>query len=130
MSDFEQGSGGLQNNSRFSLSYMKQDEVMAVLFVDYKEGKVQVINYTDDIIGKPFGVNIAPDLTDFEEFLKERCFPEERYDKKLILRVLGLDYFEPLHIVRITHGRMVDDCYWIKFEGEDLQYERDIKFRD
>ena len=118
----------MQTDKIIRLSYMKQDKNMADICVDYKESKVEVTNYTDDIIGKPFGVNQSPNLEDFNEFLKERCFPEERYDKKLILRVLGLDYFEPLHIVRKTHGRMVEDCYWIKFEGEELQYELDIKF--
>ena len=118
----------MKTNPIIQLSFMKQDAKMADITVDYANNKVDVVNYTDDIIGRPFGVNKTPTIKDFEDFLADRCFPAERYDKKLILKVLGLDYYEPLHIVRKTHGRMVEDCYWIKFEGEDLQYERDIKF--
>jgi len=117
-----------QASNIIKFQYMKQNRVMADVTADYASKKVTVVNYTDDNVGKPFGVNTAPTVADFEAFLEDRCFPKARYDSKLILETLGLDWYEPLLIVKKTHGRMVDDCYWLKFEGEDLEYERDIKF--
>lgn len=40
----------------------------------------------------------------------------------MLLKLVGLDCYDPFQIVKITHGAMVDDVFWIRFEGEDLTW--------
>jgi len=108
--------------------YMCKNDCVADVEFDSK--KVKVINYTDDIINRPFGLNESPDLEDLEYFLESRCFPRSRANCKQLLRDLGLHCYDPLSICLITHGRQWDDYNWLLFEGEVLDYERDIKLRD
>jgi putative transcriptional regulator len=109
---------------------MCRDAVMADVTVDYRSKSVHCVNHTEKMILRPFGIRNAPTIRDFERFLESRCFPRERRNCKQLLDDLGLDYYTPLGIVRKTHGRQMEDYCWIRFEGEKLDYERDIKLRD
>ena len=109
--------------------YMHRNDCMADVELDAKN-KVTVINKTDVIINRPFGINEKPTLKDLDVFFEERCFPKARANCKQLLNDLGLDFYDPLAIVVKTHGRQWDDYNWIKFEGETLDYETDIKLRD
>ena len=110
--------------------YMNKDAVMADVVVDRGNRSVTCVNYTDDITLRPFGRRTDPTREDFIDFLESRCFPRERRNCKQLLADLGLKDYVPLSIVEKTHGRQLEDFCWIKFEGEDLDYERDIKLRD
>lgn len=55
-----------------------------------------------------------------------RCFEEGRPDKDEILESMGLSQYSPLDIVRHTHGHTNRDDLWVRFEGEDLEYFKDI----
>lgn len=102
--------------------YMWEDEICTEIIL--KKGlKVEFTNYTDMIWRRAFGVREEATYEDFQEFLKERCFPKERGNCKEILEGLGLDFYEPFEIVQKTHGVMGCDSNWIKFEGEDLKYK-------
>lgn len=57
---------------------------------------------------------------------KSRCFEEGRPDKDEILESMGLKSYSPLDIVRRTHGHTNRDDMWVRFEGEDLEYFKDI----
>ena len=106
--------------------YMKYDEVVTHVVANVKEGKFDFVNYTDDKIDKAFGYRETITEKDFNDFLEYRCFPKERANCKDILKGLGLEKvgYNPLSIVRITHGVMVHDRYWIRFKGEEnLVYE-------
>lgn len=98
--------------------------------IEADANKVSVVNYTDDVIKMPFGLKEDITIKDLEEFLEERCFPKERLNCKQLLEDLGLDYYEPLNIIKRTHGSLHDDYMWLQFEGENLDYEREIKIRD
>ena len=110
--------------------YMYKDIVAADVVVDYRNKQVSCVNYTEDITLRPFGTVTELSMRDFERLLENRCFPRERRNCKQLLADLGLEYYTPLGIVRKTHGRQLEDFSWIRFEGEDLDYERDIKLRD
>ena len=111
--------------------YMFRDEVMADVEVDYeKPFSIKVKNYTEDNLYKPFGIRDNPTMEDFDDFLVSRCFPKERRNCKQLLKDLGLINYSPYLIVRKTHGRQLEDYLWIKFEGETVDYEKDIKLRD
>ena len=110
--------------------YMCRDAVMADVVVNRHNKRITCVNYTDDITLRPFGCRQSPVMEDFARFLESRCFPRERRNCGQLLADLGIDYYSPLDIVRKTHGRQLEDYCWIRFEGEDLDYEHDIKLRD
>lgn len=112
------------------LQVMWKDKKTADIEADLIKGKIKVTNYTDKYMMLPFGLNENPNRQDFEDFLEDRCFPKERFNCKQLLEDLDLDFYDPLAIIEKTHGRQFEDYMWIKFEGEELEYERDIKLRD
>jgi hypothetical protein len=61
-------------------------------------------------------------------FFSDHIFPETRFDAKKTLMAPGLEKYDVLAIVKITHGLNWDDFNWVKFVGEKLDYE-DIKAR-
>lgn len=109
--------------------YMYKDEILAHVKITEEPFKCEVINFTDIIILRPFGVNENPSLQDLLDFYESRCFPKERRNCQELLEDFGLDEYIPSQIILKTHGRQLEDFCWIKFEGEDLEYERDIKLR-
>ena len=118
------------NNNDLVFQYMCKDAVMADVIVDRLNLRVTCVNHTEDITLLPFGRRTSPTMEDFANFLLSRCFPRERRNCEQLLGDLGLDHYTPIGIVRKTHGRQLEDYCWIRFEGEDLEYERDIKLRD
>ena len=110
--------------------YMERDQVTADVEVDYITMTVKYKPYTDDVYALPFGVNLQPGIVDVSRFFESRCFPKERRNCKQLLEDLGLESYIPLDIVRKTHGRQLEDYCWIRFEGEVLDYEKDIKLRN
>ena len=110
--------------------YMERNQVTADVEVDYAAKKVKYTPYTENVYALPFGVRKNPTITDVTRFFESRCFPKERRNCKQLLEDLGLEEYIPLDIVRKTHGRQLEDYCWIKFEGEELDYEKDIKLRD
>ena len=114
---------------RIKFDFMCKDRVLASVEADYEAKTVSALNFTDDPVERPFGVRENPTIADLNSFFKNRCFPEERYNRKAILKALEVDCYDPFLIVQKTHGRQLDDYMWIKFEGEELDYERDIKLR-
>jgi len=115
---------------QLKFQYMHKDTVLADVVFDRQNRSISCINYTDDITLRPFGRRAEPTPEDFLDFLESRCFPRERRNCKQLLADLDLTEYVPLSIVRKTHGRQLEDYCWIKFEGEELDYERDIKLRD
>ena len=106
---------------RWSFDVMHRDtlcthvDVMSDLNIEFK-------NFTDDIFITAFGREKEVDFTMLEEFFESRCFERGRADKDELLRGLGLNSYEPLDIARITHGVLIDDFTWIRFEGETLTW--------
>lgn len=96
------------------MDYMCKDELCTAILVDFKRQKIAAYNETDNVIHRAFGIKVKPNWEDFEEFLEERCFPRTRDHMRLILRDLGLDFYDPLSIVEKTKGRMAEDLQWIK----------------
>ena len=98
------------------LWYMYGENVCTLIDVNEQEQKVKVKNYTDKIMFRAFGVVEAPDYNQYLEFLKSRCFPESRDKMKLILKDLGLPFYDPILIIEKTEGRMAEDDFWIRIE--------------
>ena len=96
------------------LTYMYKQHPCTVIDVNFLDQKVSIQNKTADIIHRAFGVTENPTWKDFENFLRERCFPETRGNKKELLSQLGLTDYDPLQIIERTQGRMADDDQWLR----------------
>ena len=57
-----------------------------------------------------------PDIEDYREFLESRCFPRTRDKMKLVLKDLGIPFYDPYLIIQKTEGRMAEDDFWIRIE--------------
>lgn len=57
------------------------------------------------------------------DFLKTRVFDFGRPDKKELLFSLGLDEYNELKIAKKTHGIILSDCIWIRFDDEKFCWE-------
>ena len=98
------------------IKYMHNNSLCTLIDVDEINRKVEVVNFTDNIILRAFGANDSPGYDDYVEFLKSRCFPESRDKMKLILKDLNLPFYDPLMIIEKTEGRMAEDNFWIALE--------------
>lgn len=101
------------NKYRLRLAYMYHDKVCAVIDVDEPNRIVEVTNFTDMVIYRPFGNNTTPTYEDYEEFVESRCFPRTRDKMKLELEKLGIPFYDPIMIIEKTQGRMEEDDFWI-----------------
>ena len=63
-----------------------------------------------------FGVFEKPYNHQYLEFLETRCIPKSRDKMKLILKVMGLPFYDPILIIEKTEGRMAEDDFWMRIE--------------
>lgn len=98
------------------LWYMHGQRVCTIIDVDEAGKKVKIKNYTDNVFFRAFGSDETPDYEAYVDFLKSRCFPESRDKLKLVLKDLGLPFYDPFMIIEKTEGRMAEDNFWIRIE--------------
>lgn len=96
--------------------YMYGNKACTLIDVDELRKKVKIKNYTDNIMFQAFGNLEEPSYKDYEAFLESRCFPRSRDKMKLILKDLGLPFYDPYMIIQKTEGRMAEDHFWIRIE--------------
>ena len=97
------------------LTYMFRRQPCTIIDVNFLDRKVVIQNKTDDILHRAFGVIEDPTWNDFENFLRDRCFPQTRGNCKELLREMGLTDYDPLQIAEKTKGRLADDEMWLRF---------------
>lgn len=95
--------------------FYNKDKLCTEIIYTKETKSISIVNYTDDLIFRAFGINENPSWTDLENFLRSRCFPEERMNRKHLLELLGVDYYDPWLITKKTEGRMEEDHQWLKF---------------
>lgn len=88
------------------------------IYADLKNKSVQIKNLSDDVMLTAFGANEHPSFSDFEALLEDRCLPQSRDKLKLCLKELGLDYYSPLDIIRVTKGEMAGDFFTLEIVEE------------
>lgn len=64
---------------------------------------------------------------DVRTFFESRCFDADNRAADELLESLELDEYDPFKIVAIMHGVLAFDTYWIKLDGEELDWEKDVK---
>lgn len=97
------------------LDFMFRQKVCTEIYVDFANKQIKIINRTDDVMKRAFGVNENPTWEDFETFVEERCFPNSRALKKTILNRIGVDSYDPLQILELNKGRTAEDNQYINF---------------
>ncbi len=98
------------------LWYMHNQNVCTIIDVDEIKREIEIVNFTENLMFRAFGVEENPTYKRYEEFLESRCFPENRDKMKLILRDLDLPFYDPFMIIEKTEGRMAEDDFWIRIE--------------
>ena len=97
------------------LDFMFKQKVCTEIYVDFEHKQIKIINRTNDIMKRAFGVNENPTWEDFESFLEERCFPNSRAMKKTIMQRIGVDSYDTLQILELNKGRTAEDNQYINF---------------
>jgi transcriptional regulator with XRE-family HTH domain len=97
------------------LDFMYKQKVCTEIYVDYQNKKIKIINRTNDITKRAFGINENPTWEDYEDFLENRCLPKSRAMQKTILSKIGIDSYDPLQIIQRTKGRTAEDNQYINF---------------
>ena len=102
------------------INYMRDpDRLCTEIFVDYPNNAVKIINHTDVILDRAFGVNENPTIEDFEYFIEDRCFPRTRDHLDITLKLHGIDSgYNPLVIAKKLNGRVAGDDHYLVFEDE------------
>lgn len=103
--------------SNFSFEVFWKDEIVASVRV--KGARVEVSRFSNHP-GKQLFYNTRMTRFQLNRILEMRCIEKERPDISLILRHLGLTEYNPLEIVRKTHGVSYNDYIWFRFPGERL----------
>ena len=107
-------------DENFSFSFMWKDNETSKVIV---KGNKVTIEILDENPIKNYVTAMPLDRYHLMKRLETRCFPRERSNADKILKHMGLDSYDVLSIIRITHGAMAHDFIWIKFEGEDLCFK-------
>lgn len=97
------------------IDFMYKQKVCTEIYVDYMHKKIKIVNRTNDIMKRAFGINDSPTWDDYEEFLENRCFPKTRAMCKTILNRIGIDSYDPIQIAEKTNGRTAEDNQYLKF---------------
>ena len=105
----------IEDGCTMRLTYMFRRQPCTVIDVNFLDRKVVIQNKTDDILHRAFGVIKDPTWNDFENFLRDRCFPQTRGNCKELLQEMDLTDYDPLQIVEKTKGRLADDEMWLRF---------------
>ena len=104
-----------QTISKYLNKPLTDSYVMRLDFMYFEHKQIKIINRTNDIMKRAFGVNENPTWEDFESFLEERCFPNSRAMKKTILQRIGVDSYDTLQILELNKGRTAEDNQYINF---------------
>lgn len=101
------------SRTRTVYMYMDREEPATLIDACSTTCRVKIINFTDDLISRAFGIRTKPTWKDYEAFLETRCMPRTRYGIRDELKKLGLDFYEPMLIIEKANGRVYEDSQWL-----------------
>ena len=102
-----------KRSSRIVYIYMDREKPATLLDIYPTINRLEIWNFTDDLISRAFGNRKNPSWQEYEQFLEDRCMPRTRYGIKKELARMGLDSYDPFQIVEITKGRVYGDGQWL-----------------
>lgn len=101
--------------------YMNKDEVQAHIEVNYETGEVICIEYCDVVHFQFLGL-MPKTIESVLTVMETMCIPRGRQDVDEILGMMGLKEYNPVEILRHTHGHTMSNNRWIRFEGETIKW--------
>lgn len=107
------------NNHLVKLNFYNNQTLCTAILADYTEKNIIIKNFTDNKLYRAFGANDNPDWRDYLSFLEDRVIPRTRAGLREYLNTLGIDEYNPLEIIKKTHGKMAEDNQWIEVCGYD-----------
>lgn len=101
---------------------MDKDEKLATVYFEHPV-KIEISN--EGSVLCPFIKNKVYTEEDILDYIERcMCMPKTRFNCKEVLNNLGLEEYDPWELVKITHGfRLGSERLWLRFNGEDLDYE-------
>lgn len=102
--------------------FLYKDMICSRVRANFTTGVVESKDYVDELILTVFGKQ-EHNIDNLLLFFEERVFPSSRPDTYEMLEVMGLKEYNPLDICKKTHGKCLGDELWIRFKGEDLDWE-------
>lgn len=105
-----------------------QEEKIEHIIIDFKNRTVKYEKFVQDFIKTNFLFK-EPTIEEVVEWLEDRCFPRTRFRYMKVIEALDLYAYDPIEIVKKTHGLIHEDYTWIKFKGQRIKYDK-IKLRD
>lgn len=99
--------------SRVVYVFADREKPATVIDVCGLTEEVSIVNLTDDLISRAFGIRENLSWEDYEEFLESRCMPRTRYGIREELKSLGLDAYDPFQITALTRGRVYGDHQYL-----------------
>lgn len=107
---------------KLKFDYMEGNDVCSSVTV-YKDGSIECEDFVKEPFRQVFGK--CPHTIEYlYKFFERRCFARTHFAVKEALASIGLTQYNPYDIVKITHGVMCSDHNWIRFDGEDLTWEK------
>lgn len=98
-----------EQESRIVYVYLDRGDPATWIDVYGVTQKVHIINFTEDMLSRAFGIKEKPGWEDFEEFLESRCMPRTRFGIREEIKHMGLDAYDPFQIIMKTQGRVYGD---------------------
>lgn len=107
-------------SDKYTFEVFWKNEISARVSVN--KSKVHVSRYIIHPIRQIFSSdNIS--RNQLNEVLRLRCPEEGRADIQRKLKAWGLDEYNPIEIIKKTHGVSFNDFIWIRFPGENITAE-------
>lgn len=100
--------------SRIVWLYMDREKPSTLIDACALTRRVRIVNLTDDMLSRAFGICEHPDWEDYENFMESRCMPRTRYGLREELRGMGVDDYDPFLIIEKTDGRVYGDHQWLQ----------------
>lgn len=97
------------------IDFIYKQKICTEIYVDYQNQHIEIVNRTNDIMKRAFGVVENPTWADFEDFLEDRCLPKSRAMQKTVLKRIGVDSFDPIQILEKTKGKTAEDNQYLNF---------------
>lgn len=93
-----------------------------VSFVTVKGNRAKIQRFTDHPVKQIFRDNEI-DVFRLSTILETRCWQRDCRNIDNYLKKLDIPYYDPLAIVKKTHGVSYNDFLWFRFNGENLTWK-------
>jgi len=93
-----------------------------VSFITVKNNKAKVQRFTEHPVKQIFHEGEI-DLFRLSTILETRCWQRDCRNIDNYLKKLDIPYYDPLAIVKKTHGVSYNDFLWFRFNGESLTWK-------